>query len=209
MTILLGVNPKNAINPEDLPESPFMLFDEWFTLAGEKEPSYPNAMSLATAPKNGRPSARTVLLKGHDERGFVFYTNSESHKGQDLADNPQAEILFHWKSIERQIRISGPVNIISTEEADAYFASRPRDAQIGAWASQQSQEMQNRDSFMKAFEEIDQKYKDQDVPRPPHWNGYRLAPDHFEFWIEVEFRLHHRFAYEKDDAGWTRKMLYP
>lgn len=191
------------------PENPFPLFEDWLAEAEKSEPSYANAMTLATSGKNGRPAARTMLLKGVDERGFVFFTNSNSHKGQNLAENPQAELLFYWKSQKRQVRVSGNVEQVTAEEADAYFATRPRNSQIGAWASRQSQELDSRETFEKAFADIQEKYEGQDVPRPPHWNGYRVLPDHIEFWMEVEFRLHRRYLYERDGENWTKKMLYP
>lgn len=205
-----GVKNHNmTINLNDLPTNPFPLFKDWLEEAGEKEPAYANAMTLATSGKDGRPSARTVLLKGYDENGFVFYTNSKSHKGRDLKDNPQAELLFYWKSTEKQIRVSGSVEMVTNAEADAYFASRPRDAQIGAWASQQSEELDNRETFEKAIADITAKYDGQAVPRPPHWTGYRVIPDQIEFWVEVEFRLHHRYFYERAGENWIKKMLYP
>ncbi len=196
-------------NLNDLPADPLDLFKDWLAEAEEKEQSYANAMILATSGQNSRPAARAVLLKEYDERGFVFYTNSQSNKGEELKENPQAELLFYWKSTEKQVRISGTVEMVSGEEADAYFATRARNSQIGAWASQQSREMNGRGAFDNSFEEIKEKYEGQDVPRPPHWTGYRVTPDHIEFWTEVEFRLHHRYLYERAGESWTKKMLYP
>lgn len=176
--------------------------------SGDREPT---AMTLATLGKNGRPSARTVLLKAFDTRGFVFYTNFDSHKGRQLASNPQAALLFLWKQLDNQIqaRIEGTVEPVSIEEADAYFASRPRESQIGAWASKQSATLDSRETFDKQIAFYDEKFKGADVPRPPHWSGFRVVPEMFEFWYGAEFRLHERQCYERVNGEWAKRMLFP
>jgi pyridoxamine 5'-phosphate oxidase len=176
--------------------------------SGDREPT---AMTLATLGKNGRPSARTVLLKAFDARGFVFYTNFDSHKGRQLASNPQAALLFHWKQLDNQIqaRIEGTVEPVTVEEADAYFASRPRESQIGAWASKQSATLDSRETFDKQIAFYDEKFKDLDVSRPPHWSGFRIVPEMFEFWYGAEFRLHERQCYERVNGEWNKRMLFP
>ena len=176
--------------------------------SGDREPT---AMTLATLGKNGRPSARTVLLKAFDDRGFVFYTNFDSHKGRQLASNPQAALLFLWKQLDNQIqaRIEGTVEPVSIEEADAYFASRPRESQIGAWASKQSATLDSRETFDKQIAYYDEKFKGMDVPRPPHWSGFRIVPEMFEFWYGAEFRLHERQCYERVNGEWNKRMLFP
>lgn len=176
--------------------------------SGDREPT---AMTLATLGKNGRPSARTVLLKAFDDRGFVFYTNFDSHKGRQLASNPQAALLFLWKQLDNQIqaRIEGTVEPVSIEEADAYFASRPRESQIGAWASKQSATLDSRETFDKQIAFYDEKFKGMDVPRPPHWSGFRIVPEMFEFWYGAEFRLHERQCYERVNGEWNKRMLFP
>lgn len=190
--------------------NPFFLFGEWLAEAEAHEPNDPNAMALATVDADGRPSVRMVLLKGHDERGFVFYTNLESRKGLALAANPTAALLFHWKSLRRQIRIEGAVEPVSAAEADAYFASRPRDSRIGAWASDQSRPMKSRAHFLKRVAEFGARYAIGDVPRPPHWSGFRLVPDRFEFWQDQAFRLHERRTMvRRADGGWDEGLLFP
>ncbi len=176
--------------------------------SGEREPT---AMTVATLGKNGRPSARTVLLKAFDERGFVFYTNFESHKGRQLAANPQAALLFLWKNLDNQIqvRIEGSVEPVSMQEADAYFASRHRGSQIGAWASKQSATLASREAFDALIEEYEKKFEGVDVPRPPHWSGFRVVPEIFEFWYGAEFRLHERQCYERINEQWHKRMLFP
>jgi pyridoxamine 5'-phosphate oxidase len=189
---------------------PFFLFGEWLTEAEAREPNDPNAMALATVDADGRPSVRMVLLKGHDERGFVFYTNLESRKGVALAAHPSAALLFHWKSLRRQIRIEGAVEPVSTAEADAYFASRARDSRIGAWASDQSRPLKSRAHFLKRVAEFGARYAIGDVPRPPHWSGFRLVPDRFEFWQDQAFRLHERRTLVRcDDGSWDEGLLFP
>lgn len=189
--------------------NPFTLFDDWFNEARESEPNDSNAMTIATADADGQPSARMVLLKGHGPDGFIFYTNQESRKAADIAGNPKAAILFHWKSLRRQIRIEGSLSGVADEVADAYFATRGRDSQLGAWASDQSRRLDSRATFIKRFEEVQTRFDGQDVPRPPHWSGYCLTPQRFEFWQDREHRLHERRIFVRDGDGWTEGMLYP
>lgn len=191
-------------------DDPFALFDRWFAEARDSEPNDPNAMALATADARGRPSVRMVLLKGHGPDSFVFYTNRGSRKAQDLDANPQASLLFHWKSLRRQIRIEGAITHASDAESDAYFASRGRDSQLGAWASDQSRPLDARATFEARFEEMKARFEGQDVPRPPFWGGYRLTPDHIEFWQDRAHRLHERrvFTRAADDA-WNEGLLFP
>ncbi|MBX9882274.1 MAG: pyridoxamine 5'-phosphate oxidase [Sphingomonas sp.] len=188
---------------------PFALFDAWFAEATTSEPNDPNAMALATADADGRLGLRTVLLKGHDARGFVFYTNQQSRKGADLAAHARAALLFHWKSLRRQVRIEGPVSPVSDAEADAYFATRPRDSQLGAWASDQSRPLASRALFEERFAEVKARFEGGAVPRPPHWSGYRVAPERIEFWQDRAFRLHERRLFTRADDGWAEGLLYP
>lgn len=176
--------------------------------AGDPEPT---AMTVATADARGQPSARTVLLKDFDERGFVFYTNYESRKGQQLTANPRAALLFLWKTLREQVqvKIEGTVEPVSLAEADAYFASRPRPSQIGAWAALQSQPLDSRDTFEARIDAFEQKFEGGDVPRPPHWSGYRVVPELIEFWYGARYRLHERQHYHRVGGEWTRQMLYP
>jgi pyridoxamine 5'-phosphate oxidase len=188
---------------------PFQLFDQWLSEARASEPNDPEAMALATADAEGRPSARTVLLKGQGPDGFVFYTNERSAKGEQLAANPHAELLFHWKSLRRQIRIAGAVERAPGTDADAYFASRARDSQLGAWASDQSRRLDDRATFERRFDEVKHKYEGRNVPRPPHWGGYRVVPDLIEFWSDRPHRLHERRLFVREGDGWTEGLLYP
>jgi pyridoxamine 5'-phosphate oxidase len=193
---------------------PYALFDTWFAEAKESELNDPNAMALATADAKGAPSLRMVLLKGHGpdaegDGGFIFYTNLESRKGGELAANPNVALLFHWKSLRRQIRIEGPVRRVSDATADAYFATRPRDSQLGAWASEQSRPLAGRATFEARFEEMKARFESQDVLRPPHWSGHIVIPQRMEFWQDREYRLHERWVFDRAGDGWTTEMLYP
>ena len=188
---------------------PHKLFEEWFAEARLAEPNDPNAMALATADAAGRPSVRMVLLKGHDERGFVFYTNLDSRKGGELAANPQAALLFHWKSLRRQVRIEGSVEAVEEAEADAYFATRSRDSQLGAWASDQSRPLDRRETFEARYQQMLARFEGGDVPRPPRWSGFRVAPERVEFWSDRAHRLHERRLFTKADGGWREGLLYP
>ena len=188
---------------------PIALFQEWFALARAKEPNDGEAVVLATAGSDGQPNARMVLLKGVDERGFVFYTNSESQKGIELAANPRAALCFHWKSLRRQVRVQGPAAPIDAMESDDYFASRARDSRIGAWASQQSRPLESRFALEKAVARYAAKFALGDIPRPPYWMGYRLRPQRIEFWEERPFRLHDRHVFLRENAGWRQERLYP
>ncbi|ACL56075.1 pyridoxamine 5'-phosphate oxidase [Methylobacterium nodulans] len=188
---------------------PWTLFQDWFAEAVASEPEDPDAMALATAGRDGLPDVRIVLLKGCDERGFVFYTNSRSMKGIELAENPQAALVFHWKSLRRQVRARGSVTRVEDAEADAYFASRPRDSRIGAWASQQSEPLASRGTLERAVAEVAARFPEGEVPRPPHWTGYRVAPSSIEFWQNGAFRLHDRVRFTRTGEGWERTRLYP
>lgn len=193
------------------PPEPLTLFDDWLNEAEAKEVNDHNAMALATVDSDGMPSLRMVLLKGVDERGFVFYTNFESRKGEQLLAQPKAALLFHWKSLRRQVRVEGPVTRVTDAEADDYFASRPRQSQIGAWASRQSRPLESRFVLEKRVARLAAKYAIGTVPRPPHWSGFRVAPQRIEFWQDGAFRLHDRLVYHREDegGGWRTERLYP
>ncbi len=192
-------------------DEPFSLFEDWLKDAGKTEPNDPNAMALATVDEEGLPNVRMVLLKALDDRGFVFYTNFESQKGQELLSAQKAALCFHWKSLRRQVRVRGPVEMVSDAEADAYFASRPRDSRIGAWASQQSRPLKARFELETAVAMYAARYAIGEVPRPPYWSGFRLEPVSIEFWHDRPFRLHDRVVFRREtpDGGWTKTRLYP
>jgi pyridoxamine 5'-phosphate oxidase len=188
---------------------PHWLFESWMAEAMAQELNDPTAMALATATPDGRPSVRMVLLKGHDARGFVFYTNMDSQKGGELAANPRAALLFHWKSLRRQVRVEGTVGPVTEAEADAYFASRARDSQLGAWASDQSRPLESRALFEDRYAEMKHQFEGKTVPRPPRWSGYRVIPDRIEFWTDRPHRLHERRLFLHQEGGWTEGLLYP
>jgi pyridoxamine 5'-phosphate oxidase len=193
---------------------PYDLFDAWFKEALASELNDANAMALSTVDANGRPSSRMVLLKGHGRKtetvgGFIFYTNLQSRKGSELSVNANVALLFHWKSLRRQIRIEGAVSRVSDATADFYFASRSRNSQLGAWASDQSRPLDSRITFEARFAEMTARFEGQDVPRPPHWSGHIVTPARIEFWQDREFRLHERWLFERSADGWKTGMLYP
>jgi pyridoxamine 5'-phosphate oxidase len=191
-------------------DDPFALFDLWYAEARSSEPNDSNAMALATVDAAGQPSVRMVLLKGHGPQGFVFYTNRESRKAQELGEGSKAALLFHWKSLRRQIRIEGPVSRVTDAESDAYFASRSRDSQLGAWASEQSRPLADRATFEARFEEMRARFEGGNVPRPPHWGGYRVTPQRIEFWLDREHRLHERRVFARTgEDGWEEGLLFP
>ena len=196
--------------PEAVPDTdPLALFDAWFAEARASEPNDANAMALATASAAGRPSVRMVLLKSHGPGGFVFYTTAESRKGGEIGENPHAALLFHWKSLRRQVRIEGPLVEVSAAEADAYFHSRPRDSQIGSAASDQSRPLDSRQTYLDRVEALAARYAGGEIPRPPHWTGFRLAPEAIEFWLDRANRLHERRRFIRAGGGWTSTLLYP
>jgi pyridoxamine 5'-phosphate oxidase len=188
---------------------PFALFDSWFTQARESEPNDSNAMAVASVGADGQPSSRMVLLKGHSPEGFVFYTNLESRKAGELIAHPRAALLFHWKSLRRQIRIEGNVGNVSDAEADAYFATRGRDSQLGAWASDQSRPLDSRATFEARFAALQARFESAAVPRPPHWSGFRVTPHRIEFWQDRAHRLHERRLFVRTDGAWSEGLLYP
>jgi pyridoxamine 5'-phosphate oxidase len=203
----LGIDPMAADRP--LAASPFTQFHDWMAEAEKWEPNDPNAMVLATATPSGDPSVRTVLLKGFNDRGFVFYTNKESRKGEELAVNPRVGLLFYWKSLKRQIRIEGVVEHVTEAEADAYFESRPRNSRLGAWASPQSRPLTTRTNLEERLVEMEKRYPDA-IPRPNYWSGYRVVPEMFEFWQEMPYRLHDRTVYRPVIGGaWEQSKLFP
>ena len=192
----------------DFTLNPFELFANWYDLAIETEINDPNAMTLSTI-SNNQPSSRVVLLKSYDEKGFVFYTNSNSKKGKSISENNNIALNFHWKTQNRQIRIEGQAKIVSSEIADSYFNSRPRGSQIGAWSSNQSAELRARSELIDNIKKFEKKYEDQDIPRPSHWNGYLVKPQLIEFWQEMPFRIHDRVVYTLFNNKWKIKKLYP
>jgi len=192
----------------DFTLNPFELFANWYDLAIETEINDPNAMTLSTI-SNNKPSSRVVLLKSHDEKGFVFYTNSNSKKGKSISENNNIALNFHWKTQNRQIRIEGQAKIVNSEISDSYFNSRPRGSQIGAWSSNQSTELNARSELIDNIKKFEKKYEDQDIPRPSHWNGYLVKPQLIEFWQEMPFRIHDRVVYTLFNNKWEIKKLYP
>jgi pyridoxamine 5'-phosphate oxidase len=188
---------------------PFALFDIWFAEAQAREVNDPNAMALATTGTNGLPSVRMVLLKGHGPDGFIFYTNLESRKAGQFGENGHVALLFHWKSVRRQVRIEGATSAVSDAVADAYFATRGRDSQLGAWASEQSRPLDNRATFETRFAEMQARFDGQPVLRPPHWSGTLVTPERIEFWQDREHRLHERRLFTRDGSGWHEGLLYP
>lgn len=190
-------------------EDPIALFEAWMAEAAKTEPNDPNAVCLATSTKQGRPSARMVLLKGVDQDGFVFYTNLESRKGGELAANPFAALCFHWKTLQRSVRVEGAVQPVSAAEADAYYASRARGSRIGAWASRQSRPLESRFALEKAVAEQTLRFGLGEIPRPAHWSGFRLVPDRMELWRDMPFRLHERRVFHRNGDGWSLETLYP
>ena len=194
-------------------KDPFTLFNEWLTEAEESEINDPNAVALASVDQNGMPNVRMVLLKGHDERGFVFYTNFEGVKGREVLASGKAAMGFHWKTLRRQIRVRGNTELVSDEEADAYFNSRHPQSRLGAWASDQSRPLKDRETLVNRLKEAEERYGTETIPRPPHWSGIRIVPQTIEFWQDGEFRLHDRIVFERtaasDGEEWTTQRLYP
>jgi len=203
----------NALSSSDFTETedPFPLFRQWFAEAAEKEVNDPDAITLATVDASGMPDARAMLCKQVDERGFVFYTNAESAKGGEIAANPKAAVLYHWKSLRRQVRARGPLTKLSEAESDAYFASRARLSRIGAWASQQSRPLESRAKLLGAVALLTAKFGIGEIPRPPYWGGFRLTPVQIEFWQDHQYRLHDRIRFTREGEGqpWRRQRLYP
>lgn len=202
----------SSLTTGDFTESPepFELFAAWLEDATASEPNDPNAVAVATADSDGLPDVRMVLLKGFDQAGFVFYTNFESAKGRELLANMKAAMCFHWKSLRRQVRVRGPVEVVSDEEADAYYATRPRGSRIGAWASKQSRPLESRFALEKAVAEYTARYAIGEIPRPKHWSGFRIMPQTIEFWHDRPFRLHDRIVFtHQPDGGWGKTRLYP
>lgn len=188
---------------------PHTLFQTWLSEAEQSEINDPNAVALATVDTDGMPNVRMVLLKGHDERGFVFYTNFEGTKGREVIGSMKAAMGFHWKTLRRQVRLRGPVELVSDEEADAYYNSRHPQSRLGAWASEQSRPLDDRQTLVDRLAHFEEKYGTEDIPRPPHWSGFRIIPDTIEFWADGEFRLHDRIVFSQAEDGWTTQRLYP
>ncbi|MEQ1937701.1 pyridoxamine 5'-phosphate oxidase [Mesorhizobium sp. CN5-321] len=202
-------NPELTTGDFTEASEPFRLFADWLDDAGRSEPNDPNAVALATVDADGLPDVRMVLLKGFDERGFVFYTNFESAKGREILDTMKAAMCFHWKSLRRQVRIRGPVEVVSDAEADAYYASRPRGSRIGAWASKQSRPLESRFALEKAVAEYTARHAVGDIPRPSWWSGFRILPQTIEFWHDRPFRLHDRVVFRRQGDDWEKARLYP
>ena len=208
------MNQKNSLGIDkcfkDIAD-PIKLFEEWFNEAKKSEINDPNALALATADKSGFPSVRMVLLKDFNNKGFVFYTNFNSKKSNDLKENPKASLCFHWKSLLRQIRINGKMSLVSDQVANEYYSSRAYESRIGAWASKQSEELNSREQLLKSIQDYKKKYSNKsDVPRPSHWSGWILSPDSIEFWLDGENRIHERLKYNKDNSGkWIKSLLSP
>ncbi|WP_409433445.1 pyridoxamine 5'-phosphate oxidase [Litorimonas sp. RW-G-Af-16] len=190
-------------------DEPISLFQKWLAKAAETEPNDPNAMSVATVDAQGMPDVRILLLKGLDARGFVFYTNSESAKGEQLRGQAKAALCFHWKSQKRQVRVRGSVSPVTAAESDAYFAERARESRIGAWASDQSRPVADREAMLSKVKEMEDRFEGQDVPRPDHWYGWRVAPQSIEFWQDGAFRVHDRIVFTPTNGGWTKQRLFP
>lgn len=189
--------------------NPIEIFQKWLDIAKENEINDPTACALASVDENGKPNVRMVLLKHHDDKGFVFYTNLKSAKGKELGNNPNAAMCFHWKSIRKQVRIVGKVEGVANTDANAYFESRHPHSRLGAWASEQSQPLDNRKTMIEKFEKYKEKFGEQDIPRPEHWSGFRLVPEKIEFWKDGEFRLHDRIQFTKENGKWKSILLYP
>ncbi len=189
--------------------NPLSLFEEWFEYAKKSEINDPNAMNLATISSDGKPSSRIVLLKSYNQNGFIFYTNSNSKKGRALENNINVALNFHWKSLQKQVRIEGTVSIVEKSEADEYYNSRPVGSRIGAWASIQSEQLDDRSSLLKRVDEFEKKFQNKDISRPPHWNGYLVKPSLIEFWQDMPFRLHDRVEFRKENNKWVSRKLYP
>jgi pyridoxamine 5'-phosphate oxidase len=204
-----GFHQDQPLEREDLLEDPVAQFQRWLDAAEEAGVPLPNAMAVATADVKGRPSVRHVLLRGLDERGFTFFTNYESHKGRQLAENPNVALVFLWKELDRQVTVTGTATRVSPQESDAYFALRPREAQIGAWASPQSSVLQNREDLEKRVAAVEERFADGEVPRPQHWGGYVVHPETIELWQGRHSRLHDRFQYQRVGSGWQIERLSP
>ena len=210
------MNQKNGKNSLGLDkcfeeaDNPIDLFKKWFSEAEKSEINDPNAVAVATSNKDNQPNVRMVLLKGLNEKGFVFYTNFNSKKGEELKSNKKASMCFHWKSLRRQVRILGKVEEVTSKEADDYYYTRPYKNRIGAWASSQSQILNKRETFLDKIKEFEKKYPDENnVPRPPHWSGWRVLPDEIEFWVDGEGRIHERLNYKNNNGKWNKELLYP